>query len=69
MEAELLEAMYNVMVRYIPSKEKQGAVDHVVSDLIDAGADDETLHHLSNTDSYLKRAILEQTDLGEEEEY
>lgn len=72
MESELLEAMYNAMIKYVSSKEKQGCVDHVVSDIIDAGADEETLQHLSNVDRYLKRAILEQTDMGDhddDEEY
>ena len=67
MEAELLESMYNAMIKYVPTKEKQGCVDHLVSDIIDAGADEETLQHLSNVDRYLKRSILEQTDMDEEE--
>ena len=68
MEAELLEAMYNAMIKYVGPKEKQGCVDHVVSDIIDAGADEETLQHLSNVDRYLKRSITEQTDMGELED-
>ena len=68
MEAELLEAMYSAMIKYVPAKEKQGCVDHLVMDVIDAGADEETLQHLSNVDRYLKRAILEHSDIEEEDE-
>lgn len=68
MEAELLESMYNAMIKYVSAKEKQGCVDHVVSDIIDAGADEQTLQHLGNVDRYLKRAILEQTDIDDLDE-
>ena len=68
MEAQLLESMYNAFMKYVPTKEKQGAVDHVVSDIIDSGADEETLQHLSNVCLYLKNAIQEQTDNSEFEE-
>ena len=68
MEKELLEAMYNAFVKYVPSKEKQGCVDHVVADIVDAGADEETLEYLSNVDRYLKQSISEHIDNYDDEE-
>jgi len=66
MEAELLETMYNVMIRYVTAKDKQVAVEHMIADLIDAGADDEVLKHLSNTDRVLKGVIAEHIEVDED---
>jgi len=68
LEKELLEALYTTMIRYIPAKEKQGAVDHAVEMIIEAGADEELLEYFGNIDKYAKRSVMEQADLDSDYE-
>ena len=66
-EVEVMSSMWEVVVEYIPAKERQVAADHVVNTIADEHAlSDSNLKAFGGTDSYLKRAVAEY--LGDDDE-
>lgn len=57
-EIDALIETYSVMKEYIPSKERQGAADTLMSVMIDI-LSDQDIEQLAAADSYLKRSYQE----------
>jgi hypothetical protein len=64
MEAELLEAMYSIMIRYVPAKDRQAVADHVVDRISELSPDEELLVALAEVDKYLKAATNYHVDFS-----
>jgi len=63
MDADILAPeLWETVKQYIPAKDKQTAADHVVTNLIDLGADDEVLKELQGLDINMKNAVAEHLD-------
>ena len=58
---------WNIVKEYVPAKDRQPAADHVVSILVDGGAEESLLYALRDCDKYMLEAVNEQ--LGESEDY
>jgi hypothetical protein len=56
-EAELLAEIWYTLKEYI--KDKQQAIDHLISTLVDSGLTDETVEELRGIDKYLDKALEE----------
>ena len=56
-EAELLAEVWCILKEYI--KDKQQAIDHLISTLVDSGLTDETVEELRGIDKYLDKALEE----------
>jgi hypothetical protein len=71
-QIENLISTYKILMEYVPSKDAQGAADHLMSVLIES-LDEQALDELvANSDGYLKRAHKEyevEDDSDEEEGY
>lgn len=65
-----LIATYKILMEYVPSKDAQGAADHLMSVLIEQLDEEEMNELVANSDGYLKRAHKEYEveDDGDEEE-
>jgi len=63
-DLEVLESSYKILKEYIPSKDRNQAVQHLVDDLQEV-LDEEQLKQLAGIDSYLREAI--EDILGEDE--
>lgn len=67
LEIDALIETYTVLKEYVPTKERQGAADTLMSVLVDV-LSDEDLKELASVDSYLKRSFEEyQTDDEEDD--
>jgi len=72
-DLETLISVYTTMKEYIPSKDRQSAADHIMSEMVDL-LNDEDITEFAAVDSYLKHAYKEynyeedETDQEEEEE-
>lgn len=66
-EVETLSELYTIMKQYIPGKDRQEAADTIMSVLVDI-LSDEDLAEFSTTDSALKKASKEYTDVFDESE-
>ena len=68
-EVEIMSSMWEVVVEYIPTKERQVVADHVVNTIADDHAlSDGDLRAFGGTDVYLKRAVTEYLGNDDEEE-
>ena len=56
-EAELLVEVWCILKEYI--KDKQQAIDHLMSTIVDIGLSDETVEELKGIDKYLDKALEE----------
>ena len=56
-EAELLTEVWCILREYI--KDKQQAIDHLMSTIVDIGLSDETVEELKGIDKYLDKALEE----------
>ena len=56
-EAELLTEVWCILREYI--KDKQQAIDHLMSTIVDIGLSDETVEELKGIDKYLDKALDE----------
>jgi hypothetical protein len=65
-DVEVLIETYITLKEYIPAKERQAAVDNLVSMLVDTLSDKE-LRDFGGADSYTKRALEEYLDDENEE--
>jgi uncharacterized protein YqeY len=63
-DLEVLESSYKILKEYIPSKDRNQAVQHLVDDLQEV-LDEEQLKQLAGVDTYLREAI--EDILGEDE--
>lgn len=68
MELDVLLEAYNVLKEYVPTKDRQAAADHLVSNIIDIGMSDGDLKKFAGTDNYLKRAMEEYLDDFEDDD-
>ena len=59
---DLFADFWNTVKEYVPAKERQTAADHIVSNLIDNGADDNILFALRGCDKHMKDAGEEQLE-------
>ena len=59
-EAELLAEIWYTLKEYI--KDKQQAIDHLISTLVDKGLTDETIEELRGIDKHLDKALEEYVD-------
>lgn len=59
-ETELLLEVWSILKEYI--KDKQQAIDHLISTLVDKGLTDETIEELRGTDKHLDKALEEYVD-------
>jgi len=57
-EIDVLIETYIVLKEYVPTKERQGAADTLMSVLVDV-LSDQDLKELAGVDSYLKRSFEE----------
>tara|TARA_Y100000114_G_scaffold51739_2_gene47229 strand:- start:9440 stop:9679 length:240 start_codon:yes stop_codon:yes gene_type:complete len=64
---DMFADFWNVVREYVPAKDRQSAADHIVSVLVDAGADDTILYALRDCDKYMQEAVTE--ELGESDDY
>ena len=69
-QLENLISTYKILMEYVPSKDAQGAADHLMSVLIEQLDEEEMEELVANSDSYLKRAYKEYEveDDGDDEE-
>ena len=71
-QVENLISTYKILMEYIPSKDAQGAADHLMSVLIES-LDEEAMDELvGNSDGYLKRSFKEydvEEDTDDDEGY
>jgi len=67
MDTELLEIFWETVKEYVPAKDRQVAADHVVTNLIDSGLDEETAMVLKALDSHMKDAVLDHFPEDEDE--
>ena len=68
MSGELLATMWQTIREYIPSKDRQTAADHLITELIEQGIDDEDLAEMA-IDRTMRNAIMEHIDLdGDDDE-
>ena len=56
-EAELIAEVWCILKEYI--KDKQQAIDHLISTIVDKGLTDETVEELRGIDKYLDKALEE----------
>ena len=56
-EAELIAEVWCILKEYI--KDKQQAIDHLMSTIVDIGLSDETVEELKGIDKYLDKALEE----------
>ena len=73
-QLENVISTYKILMEYVPSKDAQGAADHLMSVLIEQMDDEDMQELLANADSYLKRAfkeydVEEENDDGVEDYY
>ena len=59
-ETELLLEVWSILKEYI--KDKQQAIDHLISTLVDKGLTDETIEELRGIDKHLDKALEEYVD-------
>lgn len=64
---DLFADFWNIVKEYVPAKDRQPAADHVISVLIDGGANDEILFALRACDKNMADAVND--ELGESEEH
>tara|TARA_B100001057_G_scaffold487173_1_gene569468 strand:+ start:1056 stop:1295 length:240 start_codon:yes stop_codon:yes gene_type:complete len=64
---DMFADFWNIVKEYVPAKDRQPAADHVVSILVDGGAEESLLYALRDCDKYMLEAVNEQ--LGESEDY
>ena len=60
MDVEVLIEAYTILKQYIPQKDRQEAVDNLMSVMVDMLSDEE-LNDFGGTDSTTKRALKEYT--------
>jgi uncharacterized protein YqeY len=58
MDVEVLIEAYTILKQYIPQKDRQEAVDNLMSVMVDMLSDEE-LNNFGGTDSVTKRALKE----------
>jgi cytochrome c553 len=71
-DLETLVTSYTTLKEYIPTKDRQSAADHIMSEMVDL-LNDEDLAEFAAVDSYLKHAYKEynyeeEPDQDDEEE-
>ena len=64
---DMFADFWNIVKEYVPAKDRQSAADHVVSILVDGGAEESLLYALRDCDKYMLEAVNE--ELGESEDY
>ena len=65
-EAELLVEVWCILKEYI--KDKQQAIDHLMSTIVDRGLSDETVEELKGIDKYLDKALDEYVYVNDDTE-
>jgi len=67
---ELLTTMWETVKEYISSKDRQAAADHVITELIEIGIDDDELEQLAVDKSMLNaiKAHIDVTDADDIDE-
>ena len=65
MDVEVLIEAYTILKQYIPQKDRQEAVDNLMSVMVDMLSDEE-LNEFGGTDSTTKRSLKEYTNEDEE---
>ena len=68
MDTEYFLDFWSIVSEYIPSKDRQVAADHVINQMVDAGASDELLEGLASIDEYMQNAVKEYLVEEESEE-
>jgi uncharacterized protein YqeY len=66
MDVEVLIEAYTILKQYIPQKDRQEAVDNLMSVMVDMLSDEE-LNNFGGTDSTTKRALKEYSNDDEDE--
>ena len=66
-EIDILIETYTVLKEYVPTKERQGAADTLMSVLVDMLSDLD-LKELAGVDNYLKRSYEEYQQDGDDDE-
>jgi uncharacterized protein YqeY len=67
MDVEVLIEAYTILKQYIPQKDRQEAVDNLMSVMVDMLSDEE-LNNFGGTDSTTKRALKEYSSDDEDDE-
>jgi uncharacterized protein YqeY len=67
MDVEVLIEAYTILKQYIPQKDRQEAVDNLMSVMVDMLSDEE-LNNFGGTDSTTKRALKEYSQDDEDED-
>ena len=65
---DISHLIWKILSEYIPSRDHATAAHHLVSELIDAGIDEEDLHALASGNPDLRRAVKELIEIDEEDE-
>lgn len=60
---EISHLIWKILTEYIPARDQESAAHHLVSELIDAGIDEEDLYAMSKGNPILKRAVHEQVEV------
>lgn len=58
--------IWKVLSEYIPTRDHVTAAHHLVSELIDAGIDEEDLHAMATGNPELRRAVKELVEIDED---
>jgi uncharacterized protein YqeY len=66
MDVEVLIEAYTILKQYIPQKDRQEAVDNLMSVMVDMLSDEE-LNNFGGTDSVTKRALKEYSNDDEDD--
>jgi uncharacterized protein YqeY len=67
MDVEVLIEAYTILKQYIPQKDRQEAVDNLMSVMVDMLSDEE-LNNFGGTDSTTKRALKEYSNDDEDDD-
>lgn len=67
MDVEVLIEAYTILKQYIPQKDRQEAVDNLMSVMVDMLSDEE-LNNFGGTDSTTKKALKEYSADDEDED-
>lgn len=60
---EISHLIWKILVEYISSRDQESAAHHLVSELIDAGIDEDDLYAMAKGNPILKRAVQEQIEV------
>lgn len=68
MDVDTINLCWSIFQRYIKNSDQSHAVSHLVTELLDAGMQDEDIHDLANIDSFFAEAVKDNSEEYDEYE-